>query len=65
MAQVTRTKLYAIEPQTTTTMDDATAKAWKKGGAAAGEIDVAPGIKLYQISESGLVLKATIQGTKY
>ncbi len=44
---------------------DAAAKAGEKGEAFAGAIDVAPGIKLYQITESGLALMATIQGTKY
>lgn len=44
---------------------DAAAKAGEKGGAAAGAIDVGPGVKLYQITESGLALQATIQGTKY
>ena len=44
---------------------DLAAKAGTKGGAFAGAIDVAPGIKLYQITENGLALQATIQGTKY
>ncbi len=44
---------------------DAAAKAGKKGAAFAGSIDIAPGIKLYQITEHGLALQATIQGTKY
>ncbi len=44
---------------------DLAAKAGNKGGAFAGAIDVAPGIKLYQITEHGLALQATIQGTKY
>ena len=44
---------------------DAAAKAGEKGGAWAGAVDVAPGIKLYQITEYGLALQATIQGTKY
>ena len=44
---------------------DAAAKAGEQGAAYAGAIDVAPGIKLYQITESGLALQATIQGTKY
>ena len=44
---------------------DAAAKSGDKGGAFAGAIDVAPGIKLYQITEHGLALQATIQGTKY
>ena len=33
--------------------------------AAAAAIDVAPGIKLYQITETGLAVQATVQGTKY
>ncbi|MDX1482881.1 MAG: hypothetical protein R3229_00245 [Alphaproteobacteria bacterium] len=44
---------------------DAAAKAGKKGDAWAGAVDVAPGIYLYQITEHGLALQATIQGTKY
>lgn len=44
---------------------DAAAKSGKKGGAYAGAIDVGPGIKLYQLTEHGLALQATIQGTKY
>lgn len=44
---------------------DAAAKAGRKGGAFAGAADVAPGIKLYQLTESGLALQATVQGTKY
>jgi len=44
---------------------DAAAKAGKKGGSFAGAFDVAPGIKLYQITENELALQATIQGTKY
>ena len=44
---------------------DAAAKSGEKGGAAAGAITVAPGVDLYQITENGLALQATIQGTKY
>lgn len=44
---------------------DAAAKARDKGGAAAGAITVAPGVTLYQLTENGLALQATIQGTKY
>lgn len=44
---------------------DAAAKAGEKGDAWAGAVDVAPGIKLYQLTENGLALQATIQGTKY
>ena len=44
---------------------DAAAKSGEKGGAAAGAITVAPGVDLYQLTENGLALQATIQGTKY
>ncbi len=44
---------------------DAAAKSGDKGGAAAGAITVAPGVDLYQLTENGLALQATIQGTKY
>ncbi len=44
---------------------DAAAKSGERGKAFAGAIDIAPGVKLYQITEHGLALQATIQGTKY
>lgn len=44
---------------------DAIAKAGDKGGAAEGAITVAPDVELYQLTENGLALEATIQGTKY
>lgn len=44
---------------------DAAAKAESKGDAWSGAVDVAPGIKLYQLTENGLALQATIQGTKF
>lgn len=44
---------------------DAAAKAGEKGGAADSAIDVAPGVELCQLTENGLALQATIQGTKY
>lgn len=44
---------------------DAAAVSDDKGDALAGAIDVGPGIKLYQLTETGLALQATIQGTKY
>jgi lipid-binding SYLF domain-containing protein len=44
---------------------DAAIKSGNKGEAVAGAITVAPGVTLYQITESGLALQATIQGTKY
>ncbi len=44
---------------------DAAAKADDKGGAINAAITVAPGIKLYKLTKTGLALQATIQGTKY
>jgi len=44
---------------------DAAAKAGKLGGGADSAVDVAPGVELYQLTENGLALQATIQGTKY
>jgi hypothetical protein len=32
---------------------------------AATALSVAPGVELYQLTENGLALEATIQGTKY
>jgi len=44
---------------------DAAARNEGEGDAADVAIDVGPGIELYQMTESGLALQATIQGTKY
>jgi len=44
---------------------DAVAKDGKSGGALEGAISVAPGVELYQLTEAGLAIEATIQGTKY
>lgn len=44
---------------------DAAAKSGEKGGAVGSAIDIAPGIRLYQITENGLAIQATVQGTKY
>jgi lipid-binding SYLF domain-containing protein len=44
---------------------DAAAKAGEKGDAVVGAIEIAPGIKLFQMTENGLALQATIQGTKF
>jgi lipid-binding SYLF domain-containing protein len=44
---------------------DAVAKSGESGGAADSAIDVGPGVELYQLTENGLALQATIQGTKY
>jgi lipid-binding SYLF domain-containing protein len=44
---------------------DAIAKAGEKGGAAEGAVTVAPGMEFYQLTEAGLALELTLQGTKY
>ena len=44
---------------------DAAAKAGKDGGAINAAITVAPGIRLYKLTQNGLAIQATIQGTKY
>jgi len=44
---------------------EASAKSGQKGGAYEGAISVAPGVWVYQITEKGLALQATLQGTKY
>jgi len=43
---------------------DAAAKASDKGAAASGEVAI-ENITIYQLTESGLALQATIKGTKY
>ncbi|MEE8057946.1 MAG: hypothetical protein V3T17_08930 [Pseudomonadales bacterium] len=43
---------------------DAAAKAGDKGAAVGGEV-LLDGITVYQLTESGLALRATIKGTKY
>jgi lipid-binding SYLF domain-containing protein len=44
---------------------DAAAKVGKEGGAINAAITVAPGIRLYKLTQNGLAIQATIQGTKY
>ncbi|MDO9207035.1 MAG: hypothetical protein Q7T91_02175 [Sulfuricurvum sp.] len=44
---------------------DAAAKLADKGDAINLAITVAPGIRLYKLTQNGLALQATIQGTKY
>ncbi len=43
---------------------DAAAKASDKGAAVGGEV-LLGGITIYQLTESGLALQATVKGTKY
>jgi lipid-binding SYLF domain-containing protein len=44
---------------------DAAAKAGASGGEISEAGDVMPGVKIYQLTEAGLALQATLQGTKY
>jgi lipid-binding SYLF domain-containing protein len=43
---------------------DAAAKASDKGAAVGGEVTI-DNITIYQLTESGLALQATVKGTKY
>jgi len=43
---------------------DAAAKSGKKGAAVAGETTI-DNITIYQLTENGLVLQATVKGTKF
>ena len=43
----------------------ATAKSGETGGSGEGAVSVGKGMEIYQFTESGLALQATIQGTKY
>jgi len=44
---------------------DATVKGGGAGASTSGAIAVAPGLKVYQLTENGLALQATVHGTKY
>lgn len=44
---------------------DAAAKAGDKGGAANAAGDVTTGMEIYQVTESGLALQATVSAAKY
>jgi lipid-binding SYLF domain-containing protein len=44
---------------------DAAAKSGDKGGAASGEVYIETDIIIYQLTEAGVALQATIAGTKY
>lgn len=44
---------------------DAAAKGGDKGGEMSGAVDIGDGITVYQLTENGLALQATLQGTKY
>lgn len=44
---------------------DVAAKAGHKGGELSEAVTVLPDVKVYQLTETGLALQATLQGTKY
>ena len=44
---------------------DAAAKIGTDGGELSEAVDVMPGVKVYQLTEAGLALQITLQGTKY
>ncbi len=44
---------------------DAAGKMGDKGAAIAVAVELEPGLRLYQLTESGLAMQATVQGTKY
>jgi lipid-binding SYLF domain-containing protein len=44
---------------------DAAAKSDTKGDAVTGSGSLLPGVEIYQITKNGIVLQATLQGTKY
>ena len=44
---------------------DAAAKQGTKGAAATGAADVLPGVRVYQLTETGLLAQAMLKGTKY
>ena len=46
-----------------TAQTDAAAKAGSSGEAVSYEMELAPDVKLYQLTENGLALQATLQGT--
>ncbi len=60
----------SFEKFTTTGLDlsgtaDAAAKAGEKGGAVSGAADILPGTRIYQLTDTGLIAQAMLQGTKY
>jgi lipid-binding SYLF domain-containing protein len=44
---------------------DVAAKSGEKGGEASGAVNISEGVEIVQITENGIALQATLQGTKY
>lgn len=60
----------AFEMFTTTGLDltgtvDAAAQVGEKGNSMSGAADVIPGVRVYQITDTGIMAQAMLQGTKY
>jgi lipid-binding SYLF domain-containing protein len=60
----------AFEDFTTVGLDlsgtaDAAAQAGEKGDSISGAADILPGVRIYQLTDTGLMAQAMIQGTKY
>ena len=58
-------KYFIEEGWQATAQTDAAAVSGDKGDSINYEIEIAPGVRLYQITETGLALQATLQGTRY
>ena len=56
---------FITEGWTASAQADAAAKHEDEGDATGLAFDVAPGVYLYQMTEAGIALQATIQGTKF
>lgn len=44
---------------------DASAKAGEKGDSIGGSANVLPGVRIYQLTDTGLMAQVMLQGTKY
>jgi lipid-binding SYLF domain-containing protein len=60
----------AFEDFKTTGLDltgtaDAAAKVNEKGDAIGGAADILPGVRIYQLTDTGVIAQAMLQGTKY
>jgi lipid-binding SYLF domain-containing protein len=44
---------------------DAAAKVGEKGDAIGGAADILPGVRIYQLTDAGIMAQAMVQGTKY
>jgi hypothetical protein len=56
---------FIIQGWTDEGSGDVTAKTNEDGGVVDAEMTVAPGVKLYQVTDVGFAAQATIRGTKF